>query len=414
MENLTTHYKQLLGLPETWSVESVDFLPSDLKVIIIIKYIGEMPICPICGSNGSLHDYSPVQRWRHLDTMQFETIIEARIPRCRCKKCGVKTTTVPWAERHSRFTTFFEAIAIMVLQNSANVTSASKILRLDWHATSEIMNQAVERGMKRREDSDVPAIGIDEKSFLSGHKYVINLTDIQGSRVLDVCENRTFESTKYLLNTLSDKQKASVKSASVDMWKPFQDGLEEILPEAAIVHDKFHISSYLGGAVDSVRRSEAKKQRKEDDKTLVGSKYLWLKNLENMSDKQKEKFQSLLEIELETGVAWSFKNMFRSFWECSSVDEAKLFFEDWARSVDQSNLRPVIKVKDMLQRHISNILNYFRYRVTNGVTEGINSKIQMVKAAARGFHKFSSYRVRILFYCGKLDMIPTGCHEIMR
>jgi transposase len=414
MEKLTTHYQQLLGLPETWWVEDVNFSPTEMKVSIYIKYVGTSITCPECGAKGTIHDYSPEQRWRHLDTMQFETIIEARVPRCRCKGCGVKTVAVPWAERHSRFTLLFEAVAVMVLQNSANITSASAILKLDWHAAADIMRRAVERGLARREDEEIPAIGIDEKSFRAGHKYVINLTDIKGSRVLDVREDRTVESTESLLNTLTDKQKSAVKSVSVDMWKPFQTAVENTIPDAAIVHDKFHISCYLGDSVDKVRRAESGKQRKAGDYTLLGSKHLWLRNPENMTDKQFEKFVDLMQIELNTGVAWSLKNTFRSFWKCTSVEDAMQFFAHWAESVDLSGLKPVIKVKNMLVRHLSNILNYFVYRVTNGVTEGINSKIQMVKAAARGFHTFSSYRTRILFYCGRLDMSPIVNHEILR
>lgn len=414
MEKITKHYQQLLGLPSIWNVEDVVFSGAEMSVTIFIKHVGKDLICPTCGEKAVMHDYSSNQRWRHLDTMQFETIIEARIPRCRCKKCGVKTTLVPWAERHSRFTILFEAVAIMVLQNSSNIKSASKILRLDWHATNDIMGRAVDRGLARRPDEEITTIGIDEKSFCSGHNYIINLVDIEGSRVLDVCEERTIDATESLLNSLSNKQKEAVKSVSVDMWKPFQTAIEKTLPNAAIVHDVFHISGYLGDAVDKVRKSEVNRLKKNGDETLTGSKFLWLRNPENMTDTQQAKFEELMKVELQTGIAWSLKNTFRSFWKCETVAEAKQFFQQWSTSVENSELKPVIKVKDMLERHLPNILNYFIYRVTNGVTEGINSKIQTVKAAARGFHKFSSYRTRILFYCGKLNMSPIMYHEIIR
>jgi len=414
MEKLTTHYQQLLGLPETWNVEDVNFAPAEMKVSIYIKYVGKTITCPECGSKGTTHDYSPEQRWRHLDTMQFETIIEARIPRCRCKNCGVKTIPVPWAERHSRFTLLFEAVAIMVLQNSSNIKAASAILHLDWHAADEIMRRAVDRGLSRRTEEDVPAVGIDEKSFRAGHKYIITLIDIKNGRVLDVREDRTIESTKSLLETLSKNQRKSVQSVSVDMWKPFQTAIENTIPHAAIVHDIFHISGYLGDAVDSVRKQENGRFKKSGDETLVGSKFLWLRNPENMTDKQFDQFVELMQIELNTGIAWSLKNGFRSFWKCRTVEDAETFFTYWKEAVDRSELKPMINVKNMLQRHLKNILNYFVYRVTNAVTEGLNSKIQTIKAAAKGFHRFTSYRTRILFYCGKLDMSPVVNHEILR
>jgi transposase len=60
----------------------------------------------------------------------------------------------------------------------------------------------------------------------------------------------------------------------------------------------------------------------------------------------------------------------------------------------------------MLQRHLTNMLTYFEHRISNAVAEGINAKIQTIKANARGFRSFQSYRYSILFYCGRLDMTP--------
>ena len=112
--------------------------------------------------------------------------------------------------------------------------------------------------------------------------------------------------------------------------------------------------------------------------------------------------------ELKTGIAWSLKNMFRVFWQFTHRDSAEFFFNYWVNAVEKSELKPLIKVKDMLVRHKDNIFNYFKHRTTNAVSEGLNSKIQLYKAAARGFRSFLSYRTRILFYCGKLDLTIGG------
>ena len=404
MEKLTSHYHQLLGLPTTWSVDDVQLSLATPKVEIRIHYTGDEISCPECGTAGTFHDRSPEQRWRHLDTMQFETIIIARVPRCQCTACGVKTIEVPWAARHSRFTLMFEEIAILVLQHSANTQSASKILRLGWHAVNEIMNRAVERGISRRIPEAIPQIGIDEKSFRRGHKYVTLLNDLDGGRVLDVVEDRTLEASEQLLQTLTSQQRECVTSVSADMWKPFATAIENFLPDADIVHDRFHISKYLNDGVDMVRRQESRTLQKDGNTSLVGSKFQWLRNPENMNNTQKDAFDKLLECELKTGIAWSQKNIFREFWNCSTEFSAKLFFGQWCEMVEKSELKPMIKVKELLERHIDNILNFFKHRVTNAVSEGLNSKIQMIKATARGFHSFDSYRTRILFYCGKLDM----------
>ena len=404
MQKLTTHYQQLLGLPASWAVEDVNLSLTGQRIEVRLRFIGDAVFCSECGLQGTVYDHAPEQRWRHLDTMQFETIIIARIPRSQCTDCGVKTIKVPWADRHSRFTLMFESFAIALLQHCSNTQAASKMLRLGWQATSDIMNRALKRGLSRRAPEKLSHIGIDEKSFKSGHHYITILNDVDGSRVFDVVEDRTTEATEMLLQTLTQSQQNGVASVSVDMWKPFASAVKKLLPQADIVHDRFHISKYLNTVVDIVRRQESRQLCKTGDTSLVGSKFTWLRNPENMNTVQKGRFDGLMESMLETGVAWTLKNSFRVFWECPTEARAKLFFSYWCEVVDKSGLKPMIKVKGLLKRHINNILNYFKHWITNAVSEGLNSKIQMLKASARGFHNFESYRARILFYCGKLDM----------
>lgn len=404
MQKLTEHYQQLLGFPAIWEVDDVNLSVSGLKIEVRLRFVGDEVICPQCGVRGKAYDKAPEQRWRHLDTMQFETIIIARIPRCQCETCGVKTIAVPWAAPHSRFTLMFEGFAVALLQHCSSVQAASNILKLDWHAVDQIMKRAVERGLLRREPDNVEHVGMDEKSFRSGQKYITILNDLDKSRVLDVIEDRTLTATKKLLGTLSKQQRKAVKSVSLDMWQAFATATHKLLPAADIVHDRFHISKYLNDAVNKVRHQESQELKKDGDIRLVGSKYTWLRNPEKMTKSQKKRFNELMACEFKTGVAWVLKNIFRDFWNYSSGLRGGIFFAYWCELVDKTKLKPLIKVKDMMDRHKGNILNYFKHQVSNAISEGINSKIQLIKATARGFQGFESYRTRILFYCGKLDM----------
>ncbi len=108
MKKLTEHYQQLLGVSALWKVDNVDLSVSGLKIEVRLKFVGSDVVCPECGDCATLYNHDPEQRWRHLDTMQFETILIARIPRSKCEKCGVKTISVPWAAPYSRFTLMFE------------------------------------------------------------------------------------------------------------------------------------------------------------------------------------------------------------------------------------------------------------------------------------------------------------------
>lgn len=407
MSELTKHYSLLLGLDASWKVSEVSLSLEGKRVEILVAHVGGKVTCPECGEGCSIADHAPERTWRHLDTMQFETRLRARVPRANCQVCGVKTTAVPWAGKHSRFTLMFEALAIEVIQACGNVKAAAELLGLDWDSVHRIMERAVERGLERRELEALEYVGLDEKSFRRGHNYISLLVDLTGSRVLEVVEGRTEEAANSLWETLPDEQKEQIAAVAVDMWPAYTNSIEANAEQAEIVHDRFHISKHLNEAVDQVRRQEHKALKQSGDERLKGSKQLWLFNPENISDDRWLEFEALKVQELKTSRAWAIKEQFRWLWEYRYAGNARKFFNRWYGWAARSRLKPIIKVAKTLKRHLENILTYFRHRITNAMSEGFNSRIQSIKSQARGFRAFENYRTRILFYCGKLDLLPS-------
>ncbi len=406
-QDLQNHYSLLLGLIPPWMVATVDLKMAEKQVDIDVQWPGGHQVeCPECGRSCSIKDHREERRWRHLDTMQFKTIIKSRIPRSDCPEHGAKTINVPWAGPNSRFTLLFESLAIDVMLAAKSLKEAAKLLGLSWDQVHHIQARAVDRGLARRDLEEIKYVGIDEKSFLKGQSYASLMTDIDGKRVLDVVEGRTLESANALWAKLPEKVRTGIDGVAMDMWDAFITSTKVNAPQAAIVHDKFHISKYLNEAVDKVRRAEHKELTAEGDDTLKGMKYAFLKNPENMNEKEKARFNALRMDTLKAGRAWSIKEMFSEFWTYSYQASAEKFFSRWYWWATHSRLKPVIEVAKMLKRHFENIITYLRHQITNAITEGFNSKIQSIKANARGYRNFANYRIAILFYCGKLSLFP--------
>lgn len=412
MNDLAQHYALLLGLREDWLVQSVDLDLDALRVEIRLQHNPQCKChCPACGLPRPLKDHANERTWRHLDTMQFETVILARIPRTNCPDCGVLNIHIPWASPHGRFTLLFQAFAIRVLQASSSIEKARKLLGLSWNAVQNIMDVAVERGLAQRDLEEIQHVGIDEKSFGKGHDYVSVMTDIDGGRVLEVVPGRTQESADSLWKTLSDEQKEQVEAVAVDMWATFINSAEEHVPEADIVHDRFHIAKHLGEAVDQVRRAEHKALKKEGDERLTGSRYLWLTREENLSEEKAAAFEDLKEAKLKTSRAWALVDLFRDFYEQQTEWQGRAFFKDWYAWASRCRLAPMVKVAKMIKRHFERIVTWFEHRISNASAEGFNSLIQALKSAAGGFRNFANYRTRILFFCGQLKLIPEPLQE---
>ncbi len=165
------------------------------------------------------------------------------------------------------------------------------------------MRRAVERGLERRQLEELNDLGMDEKSFKRGQSYITLLTDLDQSRVLDVVEERTAKAAEQLWDTLQPAAKQAVEAVAVDVWEPFIETIHKQVPDANIVHDKFHVSEYLGEAVDKVRRQEQKELMAQGDETLKGTRQSWSYNPQNFSPDQAEDFSALKDLQLKVARA---------------------------------------------------------------------------------------------------------------
>ena len=299
----------------------------------------------------------------------------------------------------------FEAFAVEVIQACASLTQATELLRLDWESVQRIMDRAVKRGFRQRSTEQVCQFGLDEKSFGRGQDYVSLMTDLRERLLLDVVKDRTTEAAVSLWETLPEEQCERVQASSMDMGANFTTAPRATVPHAMIVHDRFHVSKHLDEAVDKVRRDEHRRLLAKGDESLKHTKFLWLQGAA-VTGERALSFAGLCERDLKTARAWAHKETFTEFWHQPDGIAAKRFFEEWSTTVMRSKLEPVKKVAQMIGRHLTGLLNYFEHRITNAITKGFNSRIQAIKAAARGFRSIENYRTRILFFCGKLDLNP--------
>lgn len=406
----TELYQQILGLQEPWYVSAVDLDAQAAVVTIQLAHrTGQgLFVCPQCRTVAPVYDHQEVRTWRHLDTCQFETRLQAAVPRVHCTRCGVRTVHVPWAAPQGRFTLFFESFALDVLTTAQVQSRAAQLLRLSPEQVESLLARAVQRGLARRSQTRAIAhLTLDEKSLHQGHEYVSIVSDGTQGAVLEVIAERTKQAATTLLETaLSPVQRAQVKVVTLDMWEPFAQAAHTQLPYAALVYDRFHLSQYLNAAVDQTRRAEHKRLQTQGDKTLNGTRYLWLRAASTLHENQQAQLQDLCQRELHTVAVWQLKEDFRALFACPTVSEAQTFFQNWCARVRALGNAPLQKVAAMFERHWSGIAAYIEHRVTNAMAESLNTKIQLLKAKARGFRHASGFRRTILFHLGQLDLYP--------
>lgn len=292
---------------------------------------------------------------------------------------------------------------IDLLQATKNQTKTADLLRMSFVQINRILYNSVERGLKRRKTiSEIRHISIDEKSFKRGHEYVTVLSSPDTGAVINVSMGRKKESVKKVINdSFTDEQKKQIETITTDMWEAYITTAKEDLPSAKLCHDKFHLVKYLNEAVDKVRRKETKTQEE-----LRNTRYIWLKDQMNLTEKQRLKFEAINNTNYETARAWRIKENFRDITFNQPREEAFILFMRWCSDALKSQINEIIKVSEMFNRHMVGIINAINLGKSNAMAERLNGKIQEIKLSAKGYRTFENFRAAILFYHGKLNLYP--------
>jgi transposase len=271
-----------------------------------------------------------------------------------------------------------------------------------------VMARAVARGLARKPHRVPARIGVDEKAVGKGQDYESLVCNLDTGTVEYVVDDRTQASLEAYYRQFTPEELAGIEAIAMDMWEPYIKATHACVPEAAtkIVFDRYHATTQVTKAVDQVRRREHKGLAAQDDLRLKGTKYLWLRNEENIPEWRRAEFAAVKHAKLQTSRAWAIKEALRDFWNYVYPTCAAKYFTAWYFWATHSRLQPIIAAAKTLKRHLANIMTYFIHRITNAMSEGINSKIQTLKLMACGYRNRAHYKTAIYFHCGGLDLYP--------
>ena len=317
---------------------------------------------------------------------------------------GINHLLTEDAWKSSGFTLLMDSMIVILAQHMPAKTVADIIGEHDTRIW-RVLEHYVQEARSNEDFSNVHSVGVDETSRAKGHNYISVFVDRDESRVIHVCEGRDsgtvtsfkhdYEAHKGLAGDVTD--------FCCDMSPAFISGIESNFENAAITFDRFHIMKLMNEAVDQVRREEQAHNAK-----LKRTRYIWLKNPENLTSRQVKELGSLKDMHLKTSRAHDLKLSLRDFWNIGDPGVAESFLKKWYFWATHSRLAPVIDKAKTFKHHWNGILNYINTRIDNGVLEGINSLIQAAKNSARGFRSTKNFIITIYLRLGKLHFnLPT-------
>ena len=262
--------QQALGLPPPWTVAGAHFDAEAHRLDIEIDFApGSRFACPTCGAADCPAYDTERMTWRHLNFFQHQAYLNARVPRVRCEKCGVKKIAAPWARPDSGFTLLFEAM-VMTMVSAMPVKAVARIVGEHDTKLWRVVHHYVDQARARADAADVTRVAIDETAARRGHDYISLFVDIDQARVLFATEGRDAGTVAAFAEDLTAHRGApeAVNEVCIDMSPAFIKGVADNLPKAAITFDKFHAVKIINEAVDQVRRAEQKTQGRAARHTL--------------------------------------------------------------------------------------------------------------------------------------------------
>jgi len=396
-------FRVALGLAEPWVVSKIEFSEDQRQLDLWLDFpSGSRFACPECGRDGCGVYDSSERTWRHLNFFQHKTLLHARQPRIECPEHGVKTVEVPWSRPGSGFTLLMEAFILVLVQGGMTPAQAAGLIGEHDTRLWRVLQHYVEQARAAADSSQVTAIGVDETSRRRGHNYISVFMDLDSehSRVLFATEGKDAGTVQAFKEDLEAHggQAEQIEEACLDMSAAFINGLRAQFPEAQLTFDNFHLMKLLGDAVDQVRREE---QRTHPE--LKGTRYVWLKNDWNRTEKQARVFDELRSSKLATVRATHLRSVFQDLFACESVEEAEPLLKQWYFWATHSRIPPMIKAAKTIKKHWAGVLRWFTSRISNGLLEAINSLIQSAKRKARGFRSTRYLITMVYLIAAKLD-----------
>ena len=380
---------QILNIP---NYEVVGVETSDEQIILDIQSTIKGAKCPRCGTYSSeLHENHP-RIVRDLPISGTACYLRFTRRRFFCPKCGEPfSEPLSFVKEHRDYTNRYQArIFHQVKEN--NITAVMRLEILTYEQVESIFLTEARSYIPANPFTSLMRLGIDEISLRKGKQdFVLILSNLDTGEIVDVIEKRTKEKLRQRLEQVTSAERNQIIEIAIDMWEPYADVCSELLPNAVITVDRFHVAK----AINTELKALKNKEKERHPEALRGSHYALLKNQDNLTDNQRENLVKIYETCPILKMAHRLKEYLRRIFENHSTKEkATQRIQKWLLIAENHGLFP--DFRKTLLNWLDKITNYFRQRTTSGIVEGINNKIKLIKRRAFGFRNFENFRLRVI------------------
>ena len=386
---LPNYIKDLLNLEDVIITKIVH---ADKSVKFFLDTKPKPYICPNCGnSTTKIHDY----RWQTIKDLPFQLkdcylVLHKRRYACSCgKKFYESYEFLPkYLHRTKRLTWKIADL----LRETTSLKSVAKTSNVSVATVCRILDSIHYSCPPFKE-----AVSIDEfKGNARTGKYQCILVNPKNHSIMDILPDRTQSHLTDYFRQIDRSQRLRVKYFVCDMWQPYVDLAHTFFPNAKVCIDKYHFIRQITWAMENVRKRLQKTMTITMRKYYKRSHKLLLTRYHKLKEENKKVCDLMLLYNDDLRLAHWLKERFYDLCQDTKYSRQRNDFYDWIKIAESSGLKEFEKCANTYRRWAKEILNAFKYGITNGTTEGFNNKIKVLKRISYGIRSFERFRTRIL------------------
>ena len=353
--------------------------------------------CPLCNGRDVIRRGFKNRFFRLLPIGKKKGYVEFDIPRIECLACKIiRQVKVGFADARRSYTKAFERYALDLCQHMT-IQDVANHLGVSWDTIKDIQKRFLQKRFSKPKLKSLKKIAIDEISIGKGHRYLTVVLDLITGAVVFVGDGKSSDALIPFWKRLK-ASKANVKAVAIDMSPAYIRAVKDNLPNAKIVFDHFHVIKLFNDKLSKFRRQLQREVKDSaQHKVLKGTRWLLLKNPDNLKEQKNEhqRLEIALELNKPLATAYYMKEDLRQLWNQKNQTEAQTFLDDWIKRAKSSEIQMLIDFADTLENHKKGILAYYQYPISTGPLEGTNNKIKTLQRQAYGFRDRDFFKLKI-------------------
>ena len=354
--------------------------------------------CPACGSRDVIGRGVVERRLRTIPIGGRRVSLVLPVQRVGCRACDVvRQCDLGFADPGRSYTRAFERYALE-LSHHMTIQAVARHLNVSWDIIKDIQKRDLQRRFARPDLSDLRQIAIDEIYIGKGHCFVTVVLDLVSGAVVFVGDGKGAGALEPFWKRLR-RSGAEIEAVAIDMSAAFILAVSTHIPWAVLVFDHFHVIKLFNEKLSQLRRDLYLEATTEaDQQVLMGTRWLLLKNPENLDPARDElqRLEKALQLNQPLATAYYLKEDLRLLWAQPDKATATQFLASWIARAEASGIRLLRSFAATLQRHEEGILAYYDYRISTGPLEGTNNKIRTFQRQAYGFRDLEFFKLKIL------------------